>query len=149
MFMIFLTNSSPEQDNFFTTLLRKFCRQYFFEGDYFWLFSRLLLYFIRRLTYDRCIIDLFQMKLQLILNNVWFPSSQHITLHKNEVFRSRFLSRICSHVLKKSLTGNFILRSVWKWKTYGTLCGIWYHLSNFKKVKNTHGGVLLLVVVAG
>ena len=25
------------------------------------------------------------------------------------------------------------------------LCAIWYHLHNFKYVKNTHGGVLLLV----
>ena len=25
------------------------------------------------------------------------------------------------------------------------LCTIWYHLYNFKNVKNTHGGVLLLV----
>ena len=24
-------------------------------------------------------------------------------------------------------------------------CSIWYHLYNFKNVKNTHGGVLLLV----
>ena len=27
----------------------------------------------------------------------------------------------------------------------GTLCTIWYHLRNFKNVKNTHGVVLLLV----
>ena len=26
-----------------------------------------------------------------------------------------------------------------------TFCAIWYHLYNFKNVKNTHGGVLLLV----
>ena len=25
-------------------------------------------------------------------------------------------------------------------------CPIWYHLYNLKKVKNTHGGVLILVV---
>ena len=25
-------------------------------------------------------------------------------------------------------------------------CAIWYHLYNLKKVKNTHGGVLILVV---
>ena len=29
------------------------------------------------------------------------------------------------------------------------LCAIWYHLLNFKKVENTHGEVLLLVIVAG
>ena len=28
---------------------------------------------------------------------------------------------------------------------FETLCTIWYPLHNFKKVKNTHGGVLLLV----
>ena len=26
------------------------------------------------------------------------------------------------------------------------LCAIWYHLYDFKNVKNTHGGVLLLVL---
>ena len=26
---------------------------------------------------------------------------------------------------------------------YVMLCSIWYHLYNFKNVKNTHGGVLL------
>ena len=29
------------------------------------------------------------------------------------------------------------------------LCAIWYHRYNFKKVKNTHGGVIFLVKVAG
>ena len=29
------------------------------------------------------------------------------------------------------------------------LCKIWYHLCNLKKVKNTHGGVLLLVKLQG
>ena len=28
------------------------------------------------------------------------------------------------------------------------LCAIWYHLYNLKNVKNTHGGVLLLVAEA-
>ena len=28
---------------------------------------------------------------------------------------------------------------------YETLWVIWYHLHNLKKVKNTHGGVLLLL----
>ena len=26
-----------------------------------------------------------------------------------------------------------------------TLCAIWYHLYNLKNVKNTHGGMLILV----
>ena len=30
-------------------------------------------------------------------------------------------------------------------EVYEMLCAIWYHLHNFKNVKNTHGGVLLLV----
>ena len=29
--------------------------------------------------------------------------------------------------------------------SYVMLCAIWYHLYNLKNVKNTHGGVLLLV----
>ena len=28
---------------------------------------------------------------------------------------------------------------------YVVRCAIWYHLYNFKKVKNTHAGVLILV----
>ena len=28
---------------------------------------------------------------------------------------------------------------------YELFCAIWYHLYHFKNVKNTHGGVLLLV----
>ena len=31
--------------------------------------------------------------------------------------------------------------------TYEMRCAIWYHLNNFKNVKNTHGGVLLLLKV--
>ena len=30
-------------------------------------------------------------------------------------------------------------------KTFVMLCAIWYHLYNLKNVKNTHGGVLILV----
>ena len=29
--------------------------------------------------------------------------------------------------------------------TYVVICAIWYHLFNLKNVKNTHGGMLLLV----
>ena len=29
---------------------------------------------------------------------------------------------------------------------YVIFCSIWYHLHNLKNVKNTHGGVLLLVI---
>ena len=32
---------------------------------------------------------------------------------------------------------------------YVILCATWYHLYNFKNVKNTHGGVLLLVKMQG
>ena len=32
---------------------------------------------------------------------------------------------------------------------YVMRCAIWYHLHNFKKVKNIHGGVLLLVKLHG
>ena len=34
-----------------------------------------------------------------------------------------------------------------KW-AYVMLCAIWYHLHNSKDVKNTHGGVLLVLKVA-
>ena len=32
-----------------------------------------------------------------------------------------------------------------KGDTVCDVCAIWYHLQNLKNVKNTHGGVLLLV----
>ena len=32
-----------------------------------------------------------------------------------------------------------------EYNAYQTFCATWYHLYNFKNVKNTHGGVLLLV----
>ena len=32
---------------------------------------------------------------------------------------------------------------------YEMLCAIWYHLYNFKNLKNTRGGVLLLVKLQG
>ena len=48
--------------------------------------------------------------------------------------------------------GDIVLQIKCKWKQiYLTLsdivmlCAIWYHLYNFKNVKNTHGRVLLLV----
>ena len=41
---------------------------------------------------------------------------------------------------KKSQRRNQELR-----KHYVMRCAIWYHLYDFKNVKNTHGGVLLLV----
>ena len=34
-----------------------------------------------------------------------------------------------------------------RWSSLETLCVIWKHLYNFKNVKNTHGGVLLLVTL--
>ena len=41
----------------------------------------------------------------------------------------------------------FVIIAPLKFKihTYLMFCAIWYHLYNFKNVKNTHGGVLLLV----
>ena len=32
-------------------------------------------------------------------------------------------------------------------ETHMMLCAIWYHLYNFKNVKNTHGGALLLLTL--
>ena len=32
---------------------------------------------------------------------------------------------------------------------YVMFCAIWYHLCNLKNVKNTHGGVLVLVKLQG
>ena len=37
------------------------------------------------------------------------------------------------------------MRMILKNRSYEMLCAIWYHLYYFKNVKNTQGGVLLLV----
>ena len=49
------------------------------------------------------------------------------------------------YVLVKILVYKIWKYSISRYQTkYETLCAIWYHLYNFKKLKNTHGGVLLL-----
>ena len=59
--------------------------------------------------------------------------------------------RIWSQLLKKSLMENFIfcavmvLHSFYGKEVYVMRCAIWYHLYKLKNLKNTHGGVLLLV----
>ena len=40
---------------------------------------------------------------------------------------------------------HIIISKFYKFQTFVMRCAIWYHLYSFKKVKNTHGGVLLLV----
>ena len=37
----------------------------------------------------------------------------------------------------------------WFYTTIGGGCAIWYHLYNLKNVKNTHGGILILVKLHG
>ena len=64
---------------------------------------------------------------------IWFPK-----VVVQRIFEKRFLKRnhydnVCSvSTYRKTTTG--VIR-----------CAIWYHLYNLKNVKNTHGGVLLLV----
>ena len=41
---------------------------------------------------------------------------------------------------------DFFLHLIKKKSKYVMLCVIWYHLYNFKNVKNTHGGVLLSTI---
>ena len=43
------------------------------------------------------------------------------------------------HLVNAAKSSTFI-------KLYETLCAIWYHLYNLRNMKNTHGGVLLLVL---
>ena len=50
---------------------------------------------------------------------------------KSTVFK---IIRRVTQAISKYLGGKYVMRSA-----------IWYHLYNFKKVKNTHGGVLILV----
>ena len=42
-----------------------------------------------------------------------------------------------------SFCNNFVMSKIWI--IIEMFCAIWYHLHNLKNVKNTHGGVLLLV----
>ena len=52
------------------------------------------------------------------------------------------------HTIDKPLFFSGTLSSKFQWNTqniYVMCCAIWYHLYNFKNVKNTHGGVLLKV----
>ena len=42
-----------------------------------------------------------------------------------------------------SFYNNFVMSKMWI--IIEMFCAIWYHLHNLKNVKNTHGGVLLLV----
>ena len=46
-------------------------------------------------------------------------------------------------IIRDILLSTFLSISFCK---YLMLCAIWYYLDNFKNVKNTHGGVLLLVL---
>ena len=57
-----------------------------------------------------------------------FPSSLNITTSKNGISHQKML----------------VFSSVLYYK-HVMHCVIWYHLYNLKNVKNTHGGVLLLV----
>ena len=38
-----------------------------------------------------------------------------------------------------------MIQTLWQESLYVMRCAIWWHLYNFKNVKNTHGGVLILV----
>ena len=62
----------------------------------------------------------------------------------NEV-RLIFLAFIIFRKKKKNCIRFFILAVVVVSFTYAMLCAIWYHLYNFKNMKNTRAGVLLLV----
>ena len=59
------------------------------------------------------------------------------------------VSQIVFHVLAiQKLDSNclfFIYHLFYDQAVYVVCCAIWYHLYNLKNVKNTHGGVLLLV----
>ena len=54
-------------------------------------------------------------------NQDYFNSGQKIKLHKKERFLLKYVMR----------------------------CAIWFHLYNFKNMKNIHGGVLILVKLQG
>ena len=55
-------------------------------------------------------------------------------------FRNLFFVFMCAWLLKDLLLMGRI---------FVMHCAIWYHLYNLKTVKNTHGGVLILVKLKG
>ena len=71
-----------------------------------------------------------------------FAESLYNTLFKNGYFpiitrltrRTKHSSAAVNHILRKAILFTNVMR-----------CAIWYHLYNLKNVKNTHGGVLILL----
>ena len=55
--------------------------------------------------------------------------------------RKCILSLPLTYIFQKLVDMVYILSGI----VYVMYCAIWYHLYNLKYVKNTHGGVLLLV----
>ena len=57
------------------------------------------------------------------------------------MYKILFCAKLCSVSIFQDCNSS----KIGKAKIYVLCCAIWYHLYNFKNVRNTHGRVLLLV----
>ena len=56
----------------------------------------------------------------------------------------KYFISISPQIIRKPLIFSGEMKMIYFFAFIGMLCVIWYHLYNFKNVKNTYGGVLLL-----
>ena len=68
----------------------------------------------------------------------WEAKKYHITQRPNIILLKFYRAIICTNL-------TILLCSLF---AYVVRCAIWYYWCNLKNVKNTHGGVLILVTIA-
>ena len=77
------------------------------------------------------------------------PLSQHLKFRGAALLRKNYrgIFRTLTNMYDRAFcTKNYFRKIV---PSYVMLCAIWSHICNLKKVKNTYGGVLLLVKLQG
>ena len=72
----------------------------------------------------------------------WDSTASRLQSHYGEAFTTKLPSILVS---QKSCCHLFFISHVLMANSDMMFCAIWYYLYNFKNVKNTYGGVLLLV----
>ena len=75
----------------------------------------------------------------------WDPTASRLQSRHEEAVYFLPLSYHRSQVSQQSYCQLFFNSHVLITNSNVMFCAIWYHLFNLKNVKNTHGGVLLLV----
>ena len=82
----------------------------------------------------------------LVNSSFWLKSSEEVIISYYVII----MLHGCLHVkddimFELKIWGQGFWRESISISSYVMRCAIWYHLSNLKNVKNSHGGVLLLV----